>query len=137
VFGCLGHKSVQSSHKFISSTTDPFHNNSKVITNERSFIMTATKTTSLSPVPKKTVKFAKEVRSAKFASPAAAAEKNTVDVLLQGVNTRRRFPRRGSKTPGMLGMSASRFIFDNEQCFVRENLESVSAITLMNALHLQ
>jgi hypothetical protein len=116
--------------------TNQFHNNSKVITNERSFIMTATKTTSLSLIHKKTVKFAKEVRSTKFASPAAAAEKNTVDVLLQGVNTRRRFPRRGSKTPGMLGMSASRFVFDNEQCLARDMLESDSAITLLNALHL-
>jgi hypothetical protein len=99
--------------------------------------MTATKPILLSPVSKKTVKFAKEVGSAKFASPAAAPEKNTVDVLLQGVNTRRRYPRRGSKTPGMLGISASRFIFDNEQCFVRDKLESVSAITLLNALQLQ
>jgi hypothetical protein len=97
--------------------------------------MTASRPISLSPVPKKTVKFAKEVRSAKFTSPVAT-EKNTIDVLLQGINTHRRYPRRGSKTPGMLGISASRFIFDSEQCFVRNKLESVTAITLLNALHL-
>jgi hypothetical protein len=103
--------------------------------------MTATKPTTstpASPVPKqKTVKFAKTAGSVKFGSTAAAAaEKNSIDAPLQGMNTHRRFARRGSKTPGMLSMSASRFVFDSERCFGRDKLESVSAIALMNALHL-
>jgi hypothetical protein len=79
------------------------------------------------------VKFAKTVGSVKFGSAAAAAaEKNSIDALLQGMNTHRRYARRGSKTPGMLSMSASRFVFDSERCFATEKLESVSEITILN-----
>jgi hypothetical protein len=106
--------------------------------------MTATKPTTTSPaspIPKqKTVKFAKTAGSAKFgsaaAAAAAAAEKNSIDAPLQGINTRRRYARRGSKTPGMLSMSASRFVFDSERCFGREKFREVSEIALMKALQL-
>jgi hypothetical protein len=98
-------------------------------------IMKPTTSTPSSPVPKKTVKFAKTAGSAKYGS-AAAAEKNSIDAPLQSMNTRRRFARRGSKTPGMLSASASRLVFDNERCFGRDNVDLVSEITLMNALHL-
>jgi hypothetical protein len=81
------------------------------------------------------VKFPKKSENAKFNS-AAAVEKNSIDALLQGINTRRRYSRRGSKTPGMLSVSASRFVFETERCFGRDKLESVSEITLMNALQL-
>jgi hypothetical protein len=94
-----------------------------------------TSTPSSSPVPKKTVKFAKTAGSAKFGS-AAAKEKNSIDAPLQSMNTRRRFARRGSKTPGMLSASASRLVFDNERCFGRDSLDLVSEITNLNALHL-
>jgi hypothetical protein len=36
----------------------------------------------------------------------------------------------------MLSVSASRFVFETERCFGRDKLESVSEITLMNALQL-
>ncbi len=122
---CLAHKSV--------------HTN---ITNERTPIMTIfkpTTSTPSSPVPKKTVKFAKTAGSAKFGS-AAAAEKNSIDAPLQSMNTRRRFARRGSKTPGMLSASASRLVFDCERCSARgrNKLESgVSTAALVNGLRLK
>jgi hypothetical protein len=101
--------------------------------------MTATKPTTStpeSPVPKKTVRFAKKAGSAKFrsAAVAAAAEKKSIDALLQSMNTHRLHPRRGSKTHGMLSASASSFVFDTELSFGRDKLESVSEITLLNAL---
>lgn len=86
-----------------------------------------------SPVPKY---LAKKAGSAKLcsAAAAAAAERKSIDAPLQGIsNTHRRYARRGSKTPGMLGASAARLVFD----FDREQLESVSEITLLNALQIR
>jgi hypothetical protein len=123
--------------KTVPSLINPFTTN---ITNERTPNMTiikpTTSTPSSPPVSKKTVKFEKTSGSAKFGSAAAAAERNSIDAPLQSMDTHRRFARRGSKTPGMLSASASRLVFDNERCFGRDNLEGVSEITLMNALHL-
>jgi hypothetical protein len=111
---------------------------------ERTFIMTATKPTTSTPAPsisKKTAKVAKKAGSAEFGSAgAAAAEYNSIDTQLQGINTHRRYARRGSKTPGMLSASASRFVFDSERCFAlgRNKLESgVSDTALLSALRLK
>jgi hypothetical protein len=103
--------------------------------------MTATKpttSTTASPVSKKTVKLARKARCAKFGSTAAAVECNSIDSLLQGIDTHRRYARRGSKTPGMLSVSASKFVFDSERCFGMNKLESgLSEMTLLNALRLK
>jgi mevalonate pyrophosphate decarboxylase len=111
--------------------------------NERKFIMTATKpatSTQACPVSKKAAKTAKRVGSAESGCAATAAEYNSIDNHLQGMNTHRRYARRGSKTPGMLIASASRFVFDSQQCLTsgRDKLESgVSETTLLNALRLK
>jgi hypothetical protein len=104
--------------------------------------MTATKPTCTpaSSVSKKTMKVAKKAGSAEFGSDAAATEYKSIDAQLQGMNTHRRYARRGSKTPGMLSASASRFVFDSERCFPlgRNKFESgVSGTTLLNALRLK
>ena len=118
--------------------------NSKEENTESIFIMTATKPTTSTPassISKRTAKVAKKAGIAEFGSAAAAAEYNSIDAQLQGVNTKqRRYARRGSKTPGMLSASASRFVFDSERCFAigRNKLESgVSGTTLLNALRLK
>jgi hypothetical protein len=107
--------------------------------------MTATKPTTSTPassVSKKTAKVAKKAGSAEFgtsAAAAAAAEYNSIDAHLQGINTHRRYARRGSKTPGMLSASASKVVFDSERCFAlgRTKLESEVETTLLNALRLK
>jgi hypothetical protein len=97
-----------------------------------------TTSTPASPVPKKTAKLAKKARLAKFGITAAAVECNSIDTLLQGIDTHRRYARRGSKTPGMLSVSASSFVFDYERCFGMNKLESgLSEMTLLNALRLK
>jgi hypothetical protein len=106
--------------------------------------MTASKPTTTSTpassISKKTAKVVKKAGSAEFGSAAAAAEYNSIDAQLQGINTHRRYARRGSKTPGMLNASASRLVFDSEFCFAlgRNKLElGVSGTTLLNALRLK
>jgi hypothetical protein len=103
--------------------------------------MTATKPTTstpASPVSKKTVKLVKKAGSAKFGNTAAATEYNSIDTLLQGIDTHRRYARRGSKTPGMLSLSASKFVFESERCFDMNKLESgLSEMTLLIALRLK
>jgi hypothetical protein len=107
--------------------------------------MTATKpatSTPTSPISKKTVKVAakKAGGSCQFGSDAAATEYNSIDTLLQGINTHRRYARRGSKTSGMLSLSASRVVFDSERRFAfdRNKLEAgVSEMTLVSALGLK
>jgi hypothetical protein len=119
-----------------------FFTNSKE-DSQRKFIMTATKPTTSTPassVSKKTSKTVKKAGSAEFSGAAAAVEYNSIDTQLQGMNTQRRYARRGSKTPGMLSASASRFVFDSQPCFAfgRNKLESgVSGTTLLNALRLK
>jgi hypothetical protein len=101
---------------------------------------TTTTSTPASSITRKTAKVVKKAGSAEFGSAAAAAEYNSIDAKLQGINTHRRYARRGSKTPSMLNASASRLVFDSEFSFAlgRNKLESgVSGTTLLNALRLK
>jgi hypothetical protein len=132
---CVSHLINPFPHKFVS---DHKRTKNRHQAQQQHFIMTILKPTTTrpaSPAPKKTVKFAKTAGSAKYGS-AAAAEKKSIDAPLQGMNTNRRYARRGSKTAGMLSASASRLIFDTERCFGRDKLDSASELTLMSALHL-
>jgi hypothetical protein len=92
--------------------------------------MTATKPTTSTPassVHKKTVRAIKKAANVKFDG----------DASLQGIGKQRRYARRGSQTPAMLSLSASRLAFDYEARFSMKNLESETGMmTLVNALQL-